>query len=65
MSHLATRTINLARQTADHLAREGQARHAENVRALIRSNATYRGTLQQLHRDNLELRAALQQREAR
>lgn len=64
MTDRAVRTVNLARQAADHLANMGEAKRAEDVRALIRSNTAYRATLQLLQRDNLELRASLHAREA-
>lgn len=59
MTERAVRTVNLARQAADHLAGLGELGRAEDVRALIRSNTAYRTTLQRLQRDNLELHAAL------
>lgn len=62
MTDRAVRTVNLARQAADHLANMGEAKRAEDVRAVIRSNTAYRATLQLLQRDNLELRAALIER---
>ena len=52
-----TLIINLARQAADCLAAHGDHKRAEDVRALIRSNAGLRTRLQQLQRENLSLRA--------
>lgn len=56
MSARAIARIAAARKAADYLASIGQHKLANDVRSVCRSNDSYRGTLQALHRDNAELR---------
>lgn len=65
MSDRSTLVINLAKKTAEYLDGIGQAKRAEDVRALIRSHAATRGMLKTVHRDNMEIRAAIRQQDAR
>ena len=54
-------TVKSAHSVADYLDGIGEHKRANDVRSLCRSNLTFRTTLQQLHRDNMELRAQLQE----
>lgn len=57
MSARARARIEAAKVAADYLASIGQHKMANDVRSVCRSNDSYRVTLGQLHKDNMELRS--------
>lgn len=58
-SSKAVVTVEAARAVALYLEGIGQPKSASDIRRLCNSNASYRTTLQTLHRDNMELRRRL------
>lgn len=56
MSARSIARIEAAREAAKYLDGIGQHKFANDVRSVCRSNDSYRVTLAQLHRDNMELR---------
>lgn len=60
MAERAERAVGQAMDVATYLDGIGEAKRAEDVRRVCRSNRAYRGTLQQLHRDNMRLRGGLE-----
>ncbi len=61
MAH-ASAAVRVAREVADWLDARGEHKQANDGRRVCRSNDSYRVTLQQLHRDNMKLRARLEER---
>lgn len=56
MSAKADRRVQVAREAADYLDSIGERKRANDVRSVCRANASYKTTLAQLHRDNMDLR---------
>lgn len=64
MAERAITAVAEAIRVAEWLETNGQHKRANDVRRVCRSNDAYRGTLQQLHRDNMALRKQLAARTA-
>lgn len=52
----AQKAVADAMNVVTFLESKGEPKMANDIRRLCKSNAAYRGTLQQLHRDNMTLR---------
>ena len=61
----AERKVNAARRAAEELDSYGRHGPANDVRAVCRSNASYRDTCRRLYLDNQELRAKIAELEAK
>jgi hypothetical protein len=63
MSQPAEVAVAEAMKVAEWLDANAEPKRANDVRRICRSNQTYRGTLKQLHRDNMDLRREIEVRE--